>query len=157
MRATAQRGCEMSITAAEPSAAGLALIGIGAASGLALFSAFGGALIGAGISIAIVHSQLSGWGSQARRFLVSVFGGSIITLAALETAEVYGYRFGVYAITFFAMIISFVAWKLFTVLHNRSTSIFNRAIDEALREKSAPPDQKYIDSGPAEQWLDKDR
>lgn len=150
------------VTAGEPAAAGVGLVTIGAISGMHVFSAFGGALIGAGILIAVVHNQLVNAAARIRRFLVSALSGPVITLAGLEVAHHYGLNPGPYVISFIAMLLAFLAWALFTTLHNRSNRIAARAIDEAIDMISRGRgnggqndilDSCYIDSGRARELL----
>ena len=149
------RDSGMSMSAGEPNAAGVGLIVIGAASGMALFSAFGGSLIGAGISIALLQGQLLSRASQVRRFLVSVASGPVITLATLELTN---WRIGAYTISAMAMLISFLAWKGFTSLHHRSAKIIDAGLDKALGktlgidcdDELTGMDGEHVDSGRAD-------
>jgi hypothetical protein len=147
----------MSLSAGEPIAAGAALTGIGAASSMALFSAFGGSLIGAGILIAVVRSQLPDNSSRIWRFLTSACSAPLFTLCGAELLErFFEIRMGAYTISTAAMIFSFFAWKIFTVLHNRGTSIVNKAIDKAIgavNDDYASLDRRYNDSGRASRWM----
>lgn len=151
----------MSLSAGEPIAAGVSLVGVAAASGMALFAAFGGSLIGAGIMIVMLSGQIKE-SRRAPRFLVSVFGGAVMTLCAVEIAERYSISFGVYTITAVATLLSFLAWKIFTSINNRGNSVINKGMDIALEktlgikadgnDEHASVDRDYIDSGRASRW-----
>lgn len=147
----------MSISAGEPIAAGVGLIAVSAASGLALFAAFGGSLIGAGISIVMMQSQISSPKRRVWRFLLSVFAGPVLTLAGME---IFRLMLGVYTVALIGCFSAFLAWKLFTVVNNRSTKIIDQTLDKALgqtlgiktSDDMASVDRKYIDSDRANHW-----
>lgn len=149
--------CLMSLSAGEPSAAGIGLITIGMLSGQTVFAAFGGSFIGAGISIAFLQSPMLTHMSRIKRFLSAALAAPLITLGIVEN---FMPSAGTWTVSALAMLLAFIAWKALTVLNNRSAKIADAALDKALsktlgieaHDKSTSMDSEYVDSGRASRW-----